>query len=65
MTPTPKTETTRILILCTSTSTGNRRGEKIRDPDLVVEDLGPEETGDLETEEPDPEIVTEDPKKET
>ena len=65
MTPTTKTETARIPIQCMNTSTGSKSEEKIKDPDLVVEDLAPEETGDPEKEEHDLEIVTGDQKKGT
>ena len=49
------------------TSTGSKIKGKTEDPDLAGEDLGPEETEDLEKEEPDQEIteVTADLKKET
>ena len=47
------------------TSTGNKRGGKIKDPGLVVEDLGLEEAEDPDPEKEDLEIVTGDPKKET
>ena len=48
-----------------STSTGNKSGEKIKDPGLVVEDLGLEEAADQdpEREGQDLVIVTEDQKK--
>jgi len=65
MSLTPKTETARIPIQCMKTSTGSKRGGKIKDPDLVVEDLAPEVTEDPVREEPDLEIVTADPKKGT
>ena len=66
-TQTPKTKTARIPIQCMRTSTGSKIGGKTEDPDLAGEDLGPEETEDLEKEEPDQEIteVTADLKKET